>query len=181
MSDAGETTGKLAGKKVLFIIARSNFRDEELFEPKKILEGLGAQTVIASSKTGTARGMLGGTAEAAITVDTVRVEDYDAIVFVGGSGSSEYFENPTAHKIAQDAVAKGKLLCAICIAPSTLANAGVLKDKKATSWSSQLAHLKQQGAQVVSAPVVVDGDLITAVGPQAAKQFGNTIAQKLAK
>ena len=77
------TTQTLTGKSVLFIIASNNFRDEELFEPKTILEQLGAKTVIASSKTGTSRGMLGKTAEATVTIDAIKVGDYDAVVFVG--------------------------------------------------------------------------------------------------
>lgn len=174
------TTETLTGKKVLLIIASKNFRDEELFEPKGIFEGLGAKTIIASSKVGTARGMLGGTAEATVTIETVKVDDYDAVVFVGGSGSSEYFDNKTAHRIAQDTVAKGKILGAICIAPTTLANAGVLKGKKATAYPSQRNQLKKQGAVVVTDAVAVDGKIITGTGPEAAKEFGQAIANALA-
>ena len=41
--------GKLAGKKVLMAIPHTQFRDEEFFEPKQILESEGATVTVASS------------------------------------------------------------------------------------------------------------------------------------
>jgi len=172
---------KLAGKNVLFIIAKADFRDEELFEPKRILEQLGAKAVVASSSVGLRRGMLGGTVQATMTIDEVAVGDYDAVIFIGGTGASEYLENTIAHKIAKGTVENSKVLGAICIAPSTLANAGVLTGKQATSWSSQRSHLKQQGAAVTTDPVVVDGNIVTGEGPHAAREFGTAIANLLAR
>ena len=40
---------KLTGKKVLMVIPHTQFRDEEFFEPKKILESEGAAVTVASS------------------------------------------------------------------------------------------------------------------------------------
>jgi len=95
---------------------------------------------------------------------------------VGGGGASEYFNDKTAQNIANDAVQAGKLLCAICIAPATLANAGVLKGKKATCFSSVESSLVKGGATVEKRDVVQDGKIITANGPGAAKEFAKTIA-----
>ena len=107
----------LAGKKVVMIIARKNFRDEELLKPKQILESEGAEVTVASSTLGTVVGMLGARAESNMLFTDINVADYDAIIFVGGMGASEYWDNATAHKIAQEAIAQGKVLGAICIAP----------------------------------------------------------------
>ena len=170
----------LTGKKVLFIIAGSNFRDEELLEPRNLLTECGADITIVSSRTGTVRGMLGASVTVEMTLRQVKADQFDAVIFVGGSGASEYFENPTAHRLAQDAASAGKLVAAICIAPSTLANAGLLKGRKATCYSSQAQHLKQQGANYTSQPVVEDGNIITADGPTSAGAFGQAIAAKLA-
>ena len=57
------------------------------------------------------------------------MEDYDAVIFVGGPGSSEYWDDPKAHSIAEETVAADKIPGAICIA--SLAKSGVLKGKKA--------------------------------------------------
>ena len=171
----------LVGKKVLFIIAPAGFREEELFEPKAVLESAGAQTFIASRKTGTIQGAGGGKASATIALASADATDHDAIVFVGGSGAEAYFNDATAQKIAKDAFDKGKILAAICIAPSILANAGILKGKKATCFSSEAGNLKAKGASYTGQAVTVDGKIITANGPGAARQFGQEIAKALAK
>jgi protease I len=162
---------------VLMIIAPRNFRDEELFDTKKELESSGNSVIIASTKTDTATGMLGGTVKPNIAIDEVNVDDYDAVVFVGGSGSSIYFNNQKAHEIARTANDNGKLVAAICIAPSTLANAGLLKGKKATSFPSEERNLRSKGANYTGKPVEKDGNIITADGPKSAREFGRMIAE----
>jgi protease I len=167
------------GKKVVLIIAHENFRDEEFLEPKAVLESNGVEVTVASSSMGPARGMLGAVAEPDTLIDDISVSDYDAVVFVGGSGSSEYFNNPTAHSIAQEAAASGKLLGAICIAPSTLANAGLLEGRKATSYPSEEGNLKSKGATFTGSGVEIDGKIITSDGPSSAEQFGQALLDAL--
>ncbi|MEM3519623.1 MAG: DJ-1/PfpI family protein, partial [Candidatus Hadarchaeales archaeon] len=104
----------------------------------------------------------------------------DAIIFVGGSGSSLYFNDPTALAIAKEAFTKKKVVGAICIAPVILANAGVLKGKNATVWDGEFVEkIERGGAKFVNRPVVVDGNVVTANGPQAAREFGRAIAKLL--
>jgi SagB-type dehydrogenase family enzyme len=167
-------------KKAVLIIAGSNFRDEELFETKRALESAKVQTVIASTRTGTITGMLGGRAQADILIGSVLVDDYDAIVFVGGSGAAQYFDDSTALNIARSAAGKSKLLAAICIAPTILANAGVLDGVTATSFPSEQSKLERAGALYTGAPLERDGLIITADGPSSAARFGKTIADALA-
>jgi protease I len=166
-------------KKAVLIVASVRFRDEELFETRDALNKAQIQTVIASSRTGPVRGMLGGKAEATMLIEQIDVNDYDAIVFIGGVGAKEYFENQTALDIARQAKAKNKVLAAICIAPAVLANAGLLDGVKATSYESERVGLKKAGADFTGADVERDGLIITGSGPKAAKEFGQTIAQAL--
>ena len=107
--------------------------------------------------------------------------DYDAVVFVGGVGAQEYWADSTAHAIAKAAVDSGKVLGAICIAPVTLGNAGVLSGKRATVWSSERERLEAGGAVYTGADVEVDGRVVTASGPGAAKEFGKRIATLLSE
>jgi len=167
-------------KKAVLIVASKNFRDEELFETKLALTGAGVETVIASTKTGTINGMLGGKAEASILVKDIVVDEYDAVIFVGGSGAREYFNNQVALNIARQAKTKGKVLAAICIAPTVLANADVLSGIRVTSFPSERAVLQKAGARYTGAAVEQDGLIITGEGPKAASQFGQTIATMLA-
>lgn len=161
------------------IIAPENFRDEELAEPKAIFENAGITVTVASRNCETARGMLGATADVDKDIADVNVADYDAVVFVGGTGATVYFNDPTAHQIAKDAASQGKVLAAICFSPSTLANAGVLEGKKATVFSSEADNLKAKGAEYTGADVEQDGKIITGNGPGAATKFGKTILNAL--
>lgn len=171
---------RLEGKRILMVIAKSKFRDEEYAEPRKALESEGAKITVASSSLESAEGMLGLTVQPDILVGSAREEDFDGIVFVGGGGAREYFDSPVAHKLAQGFYGHGKLTSAICIAPATLANAGILKGKKATAFPSSEAALRTHGAVVTGEPVVVDGTVVTAVGPEAAKKFGQKLVEILA-
>jgi protease I len=109
----------------------------------------------------------------------VKADEYDVVVFVGGSGAKEYWNDLTAHSLAKSAAEKGKLVCAICIAPVTLANAGLLEGKKATVWKGNATALKQKGATYTGADVETDGKFITADGPESAAKFGRAIVRAL--
>jgi len=170
---------KLTGKKILMVIAKNRFRDEEYREPRKVLEDEGAGITVASSSRDIATGMLGLKVKPDVLLTDVREADYDGIVFVGGGGAAEYFDSQVAHKLAQSFFGHGKLTAAICIAPATLANAGVLKGKQATSFASSLPILKAKGAVPSNENVVVDGNIVTAIGPDAAKTFGDTLVEVL--
>lgn len=174
-----DTMSKLQGKKILMIIASQNFRDEELFKPRELFIKEGMEVILASSSLETSRGMLGGTAKPDILIGDVKVEEFEAIIFVGGIGASEYWNNPIAHKIAKEAVSLNKLICAICIAPVTLANAGILDEKKVTVFRSEVKAIKRKGGIYTGKAVEVDGNIITAEGPQAATEFGQTIINAL--
>jgi protease I len=172
---------KMKEIKVVMIIAKTNFRDEEYLRPKEILTKAGIKVVTASSSLGKAVGMLGATVEVEATIDKINVSDYDGIIFVGGSGAVEYWDNKVAHKIVQETVNQNKVLAAICIAPVTLARAGVLKNKKSTVFPSETAELKNFGAVCTNNKVETDGKIVTASGPEAAVLFGEKIRDLLLK
>ncbi len=169
------------GKKAVMIIASNNFRDEELLRPKEVLEKNGVTVTVASSSLQESTGMLGAKVKPDILFTDIHVTNYDTVIFVGGSGANEYWDNPTAHKIANDANNAKKIVGAICIAPVTLAKAGLLKNKKATTYSSTVADIKSAGANYTGADVERDGNIITASGPAAAQKFGEAIIKALSQ
>ena len=174
----------LKKKKIAMIIAFQDFRDEEYFIPRSIFLAEGAQVKTLSTKKGEALGSYGGVIEVDLALNDLKVSDFDAIVFVGGSGAAKYIEDDKCHQIAQEAVSKDKVLAAICIAPAILARSGILKSKRATVWSSKLDKsavkiLKEEGVDYQKTSVVVDGNIITASGPQSARRFAEAIVRKL--
>jgi protease I len=166
-------------KKVVAVIAHQDFRDEEFLEPAEILENKGIEVKVASSKLGPAKGSQGAMIKPDMLVREISVNDFDAIMFVGGAGATEYWDDPAAQKLAQDFYNSGKVVAAICIAPVTLAKAGILSGKRATVWSSEASQLKSAGADYTGKPVEADGKIITAAGPFAAKDFGEQLAKAL--
>jgi protease I len=166
-------------KRVLMVIAPENFRDEEYREPRRILEERGCAVTVASTSTRPSKGMLGMTVTPDRTLDAVRAADFDAVIFVGGYGAEALYGDTRAHSLAQQTAAAGRPLGAICVAPTILANAGVLKGRKATVWPGQSKALVAAGADYTSKPVERDGTIITADGPTSAVKFGEEVARAL--
>jgi protease I len=80
-----------------------------------------------------------------------------------------------------EAVKQNKIVGAICIAPVTLANAGILSGKRAAVSISERQQLADKGAECTFKDVQRDGNIITASGPPAAKGFGEAIAEALSE
>ncbi len=167
--------------KILMVVAPKDYRDEELFIPKEIFENEGHQVVIASTKIGALTGVRGGRITSELLLSDIITDDYDAVVFVGGGGSKVLFNNPQAIRIAQEMNARHKVVAAICIAPVILANAGVLKNKQATVFNSEIKALKSKGAKYTPQGVAADGNIITGDSPENAGLFAKKICELLKK
>lgn len=164
---------------VVMVIAQSVFRDEEYAEPKRVLESRGAHVVTASVAPGECIGKLGMRATADVSVAEATKKEWNGVVFVGGAGAAVFFDDGAAHQLAQDAWGKDAIVSAICVAPSTLARAGLLDGVSATAFPSQEADLRAHGALWTGAKVTVDGRIVTGNGPEAATEFGEAVADAL--
>lgn len=192
----------LKDKKIVIIVAFKDFRDEEYFVPKGILEEAGAEIKTASTEKGTAIGADGGEVVVDLLVKDLNpgefddlqrksshnsiqsISLFDAVVFIGGPGCLKYLDNEDSYKVVKETISQGKVLASICISPVILAKAGVLAGKKATVWSSPtdksaIKILEDKGAIYQDISVVMDGKIVTAAGPQAAEKFAETIAEVL--
>lgn len=173
-----------ANKKVVLVVAFRDFRDDEYFVPREILEKAGAEIKTASNKAGIARGTDGGEAKVDLLVSDVNPTDFSGAVFIGGPGCLKNLDNEVSYQMAKETISQNKALAAICISPVILAKAGVLRGKKATVWSSPLDKspiriLQENGAVYQDAPVAVDDKIVTADGPAAAKEFTYAIVEIL--
>jgi len=167
--------------KVLFIIAPKNFRDEELKEPKDVLESAGHECKVASTTTEPCTGMLGATVTPDLNVSDVNVEEYDAVAMIGGTGVFSIIDNETIMKIFVEAKEKGKVIGAICAGPLIVANSGIMEGVRATMYPNDkyVEEYKELGVNYVKEDVVVDGKIVTACGPTAAKEFGIKLKELL--
>ncbi len=165
-------------KKILMIIPEKPFRDPEYFIPRQILEDNGI-SVMTTCAAPVAHGAEGAEVEVDILLKDVNPRDYDAIVFIGGKGSKQYYDDSKAHELAKYGAQPGKLLGSICASVGTLSKAGVLKGKKATSDPMVADIVKAGGAIYTSEGVTVDGNIITADGAKSAKAFGEALVKAL--
>lgn len=177
---------QLKGKKIVMITAFRDFRDAEYFVPKEIFEAAGSEVKTASTQMGIAIGADGGEVEVDFLVSEIMTEDFDAVAFVGGPGALQYLDNEDSYNLARKIFEENKILGAICIAPVILAKSGVLENKRATVWSSPMdkravKKLKENGVIYQENPVVIDGKIITADGPQSARAFGEAVTEVLIK
>ena len=101
------------------------------------------------------------------------------MVFVGGPGARTYFDDSNAFSVARDAYEADLIVGAICIAPAILAGAGLLADKRATVFDTEVRALRSGGAHYEGPGVVIDGKLITASGPDQALAFGKALVRAL--
>ena len=113
--------------------------------------------------------------EADTLLDAVAVEDFDALVLPGGPASKTLREDPRAQTVIQRAAAAGKLLAAVCAAPTALEVAGVLAGKRATAYPGSVLP----SAERVDARVVEDGNVITGSGPGTTMDFALKLVERL--
>lgn len=103
---------------------------------------------------------------------------YDGIVLPGGMpGTTHLMEDDTVNRVIKEFATSGKLVAAICAAPSVLGNAGLLEGKKATCYPS--VESKLTGADFVTDPVAKDGNIITSRGLGTAIEFAAEIVAYL--
>jgi len=170
--------------KALMVLSPKNFRDEEYRTPALKLERAGITVLVTGPTSGPYTGMLGKVVTPDLTLDQVNVDDYSAIIVIGGSGSKDYlWNNSKLISIINEAFKKNKTIAGICMSSPVLAKAGVLKGRNATTFPSgeNVRLLQWNGANYIKKGVVVDGKIVTAEGPANADEFADAIIATLSK
>lgn len=109
----------------------------------------------------------------------VDYDTLDGIVLPGGMpGTLNLQADETVSKVIRQFAAEGRLVCAICAAPSVLGAAGILEGKWATCHPG--FEEKLTGARVEEKEVVVDGNVITSRGMGTAIPFALEIVRYFA-
>lgn len=103
--------------------------------------------------------------QADFLLEEIDPDDYDGVYIPGGTAGAESLrDNDRVVDIIRDFNDKNKLIAAICAGPIVLDRAGVLKDKKATSFPSVKDELKNIGQYIDDEIVVTDGNITTSRG-----------------
>lgn len=177
--------GELDGMKVA-VLATDGVEQVELERPWQALEEAGAEPELVSLESGSITMYQhidkGEERKVDTTVALADPEDYAALVLPGGVINGDFV------RADADAVAfvraffdADKPVAAICHAPWVLAEAGVVRGRRMTSWPSLQTDLRNAGATWVDEEVVVDGNLTTSRDPDDLDAFSAAIVEQFAQ
>ena len=113
--------------------------------------------------------------------EEVDYPSYDAAILPGGlPGVDNLKADPTVRTVCTRFAAAGKLVAAICAAPTALAEFGVVRGKKATVYPGMEDALTAAGAEDTGLPLTIDGNIVTGEALGAAIPFALALAGRLA-
>ena len=108
----------------------------------------------------------------------IQAADFDLIVLPGGMpGTINLKENEFVKAVCQQAAASGKLVAAICAAPSVLGEMGLLKGRTATCYPGYEDRL--MGVSYTLQGVITDGNITTGRGLGYALDMGLELVRLL--
>jgi protease I len=175
----------ITGKRVAFLAA-DGVEEVEYTEPRKAVEAAGGTAELISISSGSVQSFNHLDKSATYPVDKqvkdADVDDYDALVLPGGVANPDFLRaDSDAVTFVRDFVTSGKPVAAICHAPWTLVEAGVVDGRTLTSWPSLRTDLVNAGATWVDEEVHVDGNLVTSRKPDDLKAFNAAMLDEIAK
>ncbi|QIK77836.1 type 1 glutamine amidotransferase [Sphingomonas piscis] len=174
----------LKGKRIL-IMATDGSEESELFGPREILLGMGAEVKLAapgrSPIQATVRDDPGRTIRPDLLVADARADEFDALVLPGGVINPDALRtNAAAIELIRAFAAAGKPVAAICHGPWLLVEADLLRGRRAACWPSIATDVRNAGATVVDEAVVVDENIVTSRKPDDVPEFTQALAELLA-
>jgi protease I len=180
-----QAQGPLSGKKVA-ILVENGFEKVEMTEPRKALDDAGAGTDLISPNQEKVRSFdhddPSDSFPVDVTLSQANPEDYDALLLPGGVANPDKLRiNAQAVEFVRAFYDAGKPIAAICHAPWTLINAGVVEGLTMTSWPSVSVHLQNAGANWVDREVVVDNGLVTSRKPGDIPAFNRKMIEEFAE
>jgi protease I len=175
----------LAGKRIA-IIATDMVEQVELVEPRKALETAGATTELISMKPGEIQGFnhydKADKHKVDKTAEEVDAADYDGLLIPGGVGNPDTMRmDENLVQLTRAFFEQGKPVAAICHGPWMLVEAGVVRDRRVTSWPSLQTDIRNAGGNWVDREVVVDQGLVTSRKPDDIPAFNKKMVEEFAE
>ena len=176
---------ELKGKRVA-IVATDMVEQVELLEPRKALEEAGAKTDLISIEPGEIQGFnhydKGDRIPVDKTIEEASANEYDALLLPGGVGNPDTLRmDENVVSFVRDLFEHGKPVAAICHAPWTLVEAGVVRGRTLTSWPSLQTDIRNAGGTWVDQEVVVDRGLVTSRKPDDIPAFNAKMIEEFAE
>src|SRR5579884_1717253 len=174
---------ELRGKKIAILVDKG-FEQVEMTEPKKALEEAGAETELISPEEKKVKSWedtkWGKSFKVDVPLSEANAQEYDALLLPGGVMNPDKLRTkPEAVAFVKSFVDAGKPIAAICHGPSTLIEAGAVRDKRMTSWPSLQTDLRNAGANWVDEEVVTDNGLVTSRRPDDLPAFNRKMIEEI--
>jgi protease I len=136
----------------ILIMATHGFEQSELVKPLEQLKAKGAKVEVAAPEAGQIKGWRdnnwGTPVDVDLTLDAVKVGDYEALVLPGGVMNPDKLRiNDKALAIVKAFVDSGKVVAAIYHTPWLLVETGAVKDREVTSFVSIRTNLINAGGR----------------------------------
>jgi protease I len=151
---------QLQGKTIAFFVAPDGIEQVELTEPWKAVEQAGGTPRLVSVKSGHVQGRdhleKADTFPVDATLDEVSADDFDGLSLPGGVANPDHLRTQEkAVQFIRGFFEAGKPVTAICHAPWTLVEAGVVRGRTLTSWPSLKTDIRNAGGTWVDEEVQV--------------------------
>ncbi len=167
-------------EKKALIMLFEGFEEIEVVVPVNILRRAGISITLASLQTALqVKGGRGLNIVAERFMQDLQPEAFDILILPGGPGVSALKGNALLQKWILCFALPNKILAAICAAPVLLAEAGVLKNHKSTSFPGVQKQMQNQVGEYVEDRVVWDEPFLTARGAGVAEEFAFALVEKL--
>lgn len=163
------------------ILVGPEYEDLEVWYPKLRLEEAGFRTVLAGTGEASYRGKHGYPCTVDGHVRDFRSEDLVGLLAPGGWAPDKLRRNHDVLRLVRDVDAAGALVTTICHGPWVLISAGILRGRRLTSTVGIRDDVANAGGVWTDAPVVIDGNLISARVPGDLPAFGAAVVAELQK
>ena len=164
--------------KKTFIILAEGFEEIEAFTVVDVLRRLNIICDICSVNNAEVSGSHGIKVAADNVFDKMDFDDYDVLILPGGMpGAKNLKSDQRVIKLINKFYKEHKLISAICAAPIVLQEAGIIKDRRVTSYPNFRDELKD--SIYLEDVVVQDDNIITSRGPATALEFAFKIAENI--
>jgi protease I len=177
---------QIEGKKVAFLVANEGVEQIELIRPWEAVEQAGGEPVLIAPEAGTVQAFehldKGDTFETTQVVADVDPGDYDGLILPGGVANPDILRTVSAAvEFTRSFFEAGKPVAAICHAPWTLIEAGVVDGRTLTSWPSLRTDIRNAGGEWVDEEVHVDAGLVTSRKPDDLDAFCEKAIEEIAE